>query len=113
MMPVEGASTIDMNLEYALRDLKQLRKNLKYDIAFWYCPSDVPVYTEHNRVDPMKLLEEIKRQKYNVWFSNNPLKEKMDRTYISNYSNKLRDIQTYFKDNLTIDSPHKSKIINI
>ena len=37
IMPIEGLVTIDMNLEYSLRDLKKIKSECKYDVAFWFC----------------------------------------------------------------------------
>ena len=50
MMPSidSGISTLDLSLQYSLRDLKELKKNLKYDIAFWYCQSDVVMANREN-----------------------------------------------------------------
>jgi hypothetical protein len=42
VMPIEGLTSIDMNLEYSLRDLKMIKSDLKYDITFLFCQSDVP-----------------------------------------------------------------------
>lgn len=68
MMPIDGTSTLDLNLEYSLRDLKELKKQLKYDILFWYCQADVSTKpSEANRVSPLRLLKELKSQNYKIW----------------------------------------------
>ena len=77
VMPIDGASTLDLNLEYSLRDLKQLKKNLKYDIAFWYCHKDVT--DDSSRVSPLRVINEIKNLNYKIWYTKNPVAEKMDR----------------------------------
>ena len=67
-MPIDGTSTLDLNLEYSLRDLNELKKNLKYDIAFWYCQSDVPKdKNDSTRINPLRVLQEIQNQNYKTW----------------------------------------------
>ena len=67
MMPIDGVSNLDINLEYSLRDLKELKKNLKYDIAFWYVQNDVPRSGDKPRIDPLRVLKDIESQDYKVW----------------------------------------------
>ena len=79
VMPVEGVSSLDLNLEYSLRDLKQLKKNLKYDIAFWFCHKD-KAHKEESSINPLTVIEKINALKaYNVWVSTDPANEKIDR----------------------------------
>lgn len=68
MMPIDGTSVLDLNLEYSLRDLKELKKQLKYDILFWYCQADVfTKASEANRVNPLRLLKDLNSQNYKIW----------------------------------------------
>ena len=71
IMPIEGLSNIDMNLEYSLCDLKRLKTNLKYDVAFWFCSSDVPDESNESPIDcinPLKVIKAIEDQNYRVWY---------------------------------------------
>jgi len=53
-----------------------LKKNLKYDIAFWYCQAD----EEIGQIKPTQVINAIKENKsYEVWFSSDPVSEKMDK----------------------------------
>ena len=85
IMPVDGLSNLDLNLDNSIRDLKQLKKNLKYDIFFWYCQEDSPKLmnvndnSNLNQIDPLKVLEAIKKEKFKIWYSKNPKEEKMDK----------------------------------
>ncbi len=68
VMPIAGTSTLDLSLEYSLRDLTELKKNLKYDIMFWYCQADVASKPNENyRVCPLKVLKDLKSQNYKIW----------------------------------------------
>ena len=102
---IDGPSNLDLNLEYSLRDLKQIKKNLKYDITFWYCHLDDG---SNNSIDPIKVIDAIKKENYKVWYSKNPKEEKMDKlTYAikesklvilgisSNFSNDEKSIQVF------------------
>lgn len=74
IMPCEGNSTV--NLSHSLRDLRMLKKNLKYDIAFWYCQADAEI----GQIKPTQVINAIKENKsYEVWFSSDPVSEKMDK----------------------------------
>jgi hypothetical protein len=75
IMPVEGLSSLDLNLEYSLRGLKQLKNNLKYDIFFWYCPDDV---VDGAACSPLDVIKEVKKEEYKVWFTEKPREAKMD-----------------------------------
>ncbi len=70
MMPIDGASTLDLNLEYSLRDLKQMKKNLKYDIAFWYCHHDIFADAENQmltpKINPLQIIQDILSLNYKV-----------------------------------------------
>lgn len=80
VMPIEGLSNIDLNLEYSLCDLKRLKTNLKYDVAFWFCPSDVPDSdTPTDSINPMKVIKAIKDQNYRVWYPKSDKEIKMDK----------------------------------
>ncbi len=81
MMPIEGLTNIDMNLEYSLRDLKKLKSDTKYDIAFWYCQSDVPAdgVSGKDSISPLKVIEAIKQQNYNIWYPKAAKDFKMDK----------------------------------
>lgn len=78
IMPVEGASTLDLNLDYSIRGIKQIRNNLKYDIFFWYCEKNLIQENEKNACDPLKVIELISKD-YKIWFSKKPNEEKIDR----------------------------------
>ncbi|RNA26409.1 putative serine threonine- kinase pats1, partial [Brachionus plicatilis] len=73
VMPIDGISNLDMNLEYSLRDLKRIKSKLKYDISFWYCENDT-----RNPVNPMTIVEKIEKEEYKIWYSHNPSTEKLD-----------------------------------
>ena len=76
VMPVEGTSTLDLNLGHSLRDLKEMKKNLKYDIAFWYCGKDVADST----INPVEIINKIQKVKgYKIWYAKEPKREKMDK----------------------------------
>jgi hypothetical protein len=81
IMPIDGLSSVDLNLEYSLRDLKQLKNKLKYDALFWYCMEDVPKSDEDEKCScsPLKLLESLKQENYVIWCSTSPREQKMDQ----------------------------------
>ena len=77
-MPIEGTTSLDLNLGQSLRDLKQLKKNLKYDIAFWYCDKDDDSSVAF--IKPKDVIERIKEKKtYKMWYSSEPINEKLNR----------------------------------
>ena len=73
IMPIDGISNLDMNLEYSLRNLKQIKSKLKYDISFWYCENDTK-----NPVSPIDVIDKIEKQDLKIWYSRNPNMEKLD-----------------------------------
>ncbi|CAF0816500.1 unnamed protein product [Brachionus calyciflorus] len=77
VMPIDGLSNLDMNLEYSLRDLKKIKTKLKYDIAFWYCDKDVQP-NNPNLVNPLRVIDKISKENYKIWFTKNPKDEKLD-----------------------------------
>lgn len=78
IMPIEGASNLDLNLDYSLRDMNKMKNNLKYDILFWYCAKDTQ-HDEKISCDPLKVIDLIKKENYKIWFSKNPSEEKIDK----------------------------------
>jgi hypothetical protein len=81
IMPLETDSNVDLNLEYSMRDMKELKKSYKYDVAFWYCKDDIPDPTNPNHkklCDPKKLIEVIKLKSYKIWTQTNT-DDRMDR----------------------------------
>lgn len=86
IMPVEGTSTLDLNIGQSLRDLKQLKKNLKYDVFFWFCQKDLAEST----INPMDIVKRLSANKsYNIWYSTDPAKEKMDKITLAIKNSKL------------------------
>lgn len=73
IMPIDGISNLDMNLEYSLRDLKRIKSKLKYDISFWYCENDTK-----NPVNPITVIHRIEQEGYKIWYSQSPSTEKLD-----------------------------------
>jgi hypothetical protein len=63
IMPVEGLKNFDFNLDSSLRDIKQMKNNLKYDIFFWYCIED----TKQSSCSPLKVIDLIKKENYKIW----------------------------------------------
>jgi hypothetical protein len=79
IMPIEGASTLDLHLQYSLRDLAQLKNTFKYDITFWYCEDDVKSgENSSSQCNPLSVIEAIKQENFNIWYSKNPKAEKLD-----------------------------------
>ena len=74
-MPID--SNLDSNLEHSLRDLKQIQQHFKYDIAFWYCEDDSN--NGKDSVDPVKVVEVMKKENYETWYSKDPKNEKFDK----------------------------------
>lgn len=62
VMPIEGASTLDLHLQYSLRDLAHLKTSFKYDVMVWFSPQDVTT----SPVKPLDLVEAIKKEGYKV-----------------------------------------------
>ena len=76
IMPVEGTTSLDLNLGQSLRDLKQMKKNLKYDVLFWYCQKDL---TE-SAINPVEVIKKLSAENtYKIWYSKDPVNEKMDK----------------------------------
>lgn len=84
VMPIEGASSLDLHLLYSLNDLARLKNNLKYDITFWFCGKDVPTQQqEAQKCNPLDLIAQIERQNYIVWYTNKPDEVKFEQlTYV-------------------------------
>lgn len=76
IMPIEGLSNIDTNLERSLGDLKQMRRALKHDIFVWYCEKDTKASGAN--CNPLELIEAIRKERYDIWSSSKPAEEKMD-----------------------------------
>ena len=90
IMPVETSSSLDLNLEYSLRDLRHLKSNLKYDIAFWYCVNDLPNQeTKDKCIDPIKVLDTLKNEQFKLWYSKNPKEEKFDQITLAMKESKI------------------------
>ena len=73
-MPIEGASTLDLHLQYSLRDLAHLKTNFKYDVLFWYCEDDLNA----SAIKPTTLIEAIQKEGYKVWYSQKPNEVKIE-----------------------------------
>ena len=82
VMPIDNTASLDLNLEYSLRDLKRLKRVLKYDIVFWYCHKDLK--RKYSCISPMKIISEIESKcEYKIWHSEKPRDEKLDQlTYV-------------------------------
>lgn len=78
IMPIEGTSSLDLNLDYSIRGIKQIKNNLKYDIFFWYSSKNIIQENETNACDPLKIIDLIKKD-YKVWATKNPNEEKIDK----------------------------------
>lgn len=95
IMPLEGLSNIDTNLERSFRDLKQMRRGLKHDIFVWYCARDLPASPPHHqatttttsdeqqRCNPLAVVEALRAEGYRVWWSSRPNEEKMDQVTLA------------------------------
>lgn len=80
IMPMDdNISNLDLNLQNSIRDLKQIKLNLKYDIMFWYCDKDVPSEGQKNSCNPLDVVEAIKKCNFKFWYSQNPATEKLDQ----------------------------------
>ena len=73
-----SSSNIDLNLEYSLRDLKQIKRNFKYDVTFWYCLNDTKLNTDKS-INPLKIIETLTKDNYKIWYTKNPDDEKLDQ----------------------------------
>jgi hypothetical protein len=61
IMPIDGTTSLDRNLEYSFRGITNLKLNLKYDIFFWYCTkNNIDNKTEVDACDPLKIIEALK-----------------------------------------------------
>ena len=95
IMPVGGGSgggaNLDLHLAYSLGDLKRLRKQLKYDIFFWYCADDCSSSSTSSKtpkerdqdnarlIDPLAVIESLQAQtKYTVWYTRSPREQKFE-----------------------------------
>lgn len=88
IMPLEGLSNLDTNLERSIRDLKLMRRGLKHDVFVWYCAADMPSKkddpkNEQKLCDPIALIDAIKTEGYQVWSSGKPADEKMDQVTLA------------------------------
>lgn len=63
-MPIEGASSLDIYLQYSLRDLAHLKTTFKYDILFWYCADDIKTSV----IKPSAIIDAIQREGFKVKF---------------------------------------------
>lgn len=63
VMPIEGASTLDLHLRYSLRDLAHLKTTFKYDVMIWYHQAN-----EASPIKPKSLIEDIQKEGYKVRF---------------------------------------------
>lgn len=81
LVPVDKESNMDFQLENSIRDLNHLKNKLKYDIAIWYSPFDVPKSEgdKLEKVNPLAVVDALKKYGYNVWYSNNPSDEKFEK----------------------------------
>jgi hypothetical protein len=78
IMPIEGTSSLDRNLEYSLRGIKQIKNNLKYDIFFWYCSKNATSENDSDSCNPLKIVDLLKKD-YKIWSSKSPNEEKIDK----------------------------------
>lgn len=84
IMPIEGLSNIDTNIERSLGDLKQMRRALKHDIFVWYCEKDTAKSSSQDqRCNPLELIDALRKERYDVWSSAKPGDEKMDRVTLA------------------------------
>ncbi len=81
IMPVDGVSNMDLNIEYSLRDLKKLKTNMKYDVMFWFCQTDVPKGDDNPKdcISPLKVIDHIKKEGFKVWYPRSDKDLKMDK----------------------------------
>jgi hypothetical protein len=93
MPSVDGVSSnFDLNLEYSLRDLKKMKTEMKYDVTFWYCKSDVPPSGEDNPtncINPLKVIEHIKKENYALWYPKSEKDFKMDKITLAIKESKM------------------------
>jgi hypothetical protein len=83
IMPIDlNSSSLDLNLEYSLRDLKHLKINLKYDLAIWFCSNDLQ--NENSIVSPLQMAERLESlNEYKLWFTKQPNQIKIhELTYV-------------------------------
>jgi leucine-rich repeat kinase 2 len=89
IVPIDGLSNnLDLNLEYSLRDLKTIKTNFKYDMMFWYCQNDVKNHDKTKSINPLDVLEAIKKDNYSVWYTNSS-SEKIDQITLAIKQSKL------------------------
>lgn len=96
VMPMDGNSTLDINLGNSIRDLKQLKKNLKYDIAFWYCHDDKE--PTQSTINPLDILNKL-TEDYNLWYSQDPANEKLDHVTSAIKDSRLVILGNYLFEN--------------
>ncbi|RNA31785.1 putative serine threonine- kinase pats1 [Brachionus plicatilis] len=78
IMPVDDSNNLDLNLEYSIRDLRNLKDNFKYDIMFWFCGQDTDLDPDKS-ISPLNVIKAIESQGYKIWFSKTPSHEKLDK----------------------------------
>ncbi|CAF0705574.1 unnamed protein product, partial [Brachionus calyciflorus] len=78
IMPLDDSSNLDLNLEYSIRDLKQLKNSFKYDILFWHCVEDCKLDNSKS-INPLTVIESIKSHGFKVWYTTNPNEGKFDQ----------------------------------
>lgn len=78
IMPIEDSNNLDLNLEYSIRDLKNLKDKFKYDIMFWYCEQDTDLDPAKS-ISPLTVIKAIESEGYKIWYSSKPSSEKLDK----------------------------------
>jgi len=75
VMPINGNTPFDTDLGNSLRDLKFLKRHLKYDIGFWYFHKDV-----EGPVNPVDVINSVKNiGDYLVWHPEDPFNQRIDQ----------------------------------
>ena len=64
-MPPDSSADFDVHLERSLRDLKDLREDLSFDVFMFYDKRDVPnVDQEHKKISPRKIYLDLQEREY-------------------------------------------------
>ena len=64
-MPPDSSADFDVHLERSLRDLKDLREDLSFDVFMFYDKRDVPnTNQEHKKISPRKIYLDLEEREY-------------------------------------------------
>ena len=80
IMPIDNTHYMEMNLEYTMRDLNNFKSMCKYDIIFWYCEQDTKL-DKDDSVDPLNVINDLRSHGLKIWYTQDPLKEKLDNVF--------------------------------